>query len=159
VVGATLPATPFISFNNGGITTGLEIDFIPPGFHGTAGCSASPPAAGQVCTPAGSPFSLQNFSATTSIMIWQFSGILDDSGIPWTGVFSSAFVTLPYQGVLAQIAVSGFVEATFSGLIVIPAPEPGTLPSSALGAAMLLSAAVLRRRLNARAPAAVCRPR
>jgi hypothetical protein len=38
---------PFMSFNNGGVTTQLLLTFIAPGIDGPAGCAASPPAAEQ----------------------------------------------------------------------------------------------------------------
>jgi hypothetical protein len=107
-----------------GITTVLEIDFIPPGINGSAGCSASPPAAGQMCTPMGSLFNLQNLTATSSTFSWRFQGATNDSIATWTGIFSSQFNDLPFQTVLANLATNGFASNTFSGEITLVIPEP-----------------------------------
>jgi hypothetical protein len=152
VDGAGFPATPFMSFVNGGVTTVLEINFIPPGINGTAGCSASPPAAGQVCTPAGSLFNLQNLTATSSTATFRFQGVTNDSSSTWTGIFASSFNTLPYQSVLAAFAANGFGSDTFQGQITLtagpPVPEPGTTSLLMLGSGMIGFATLLRRLSN-----------
>jgi len=102
------PPQTFMSFNNAGVTTVLLINFIPPGINGAAGCAATPPAAGQQCTPPGSLFNLQNLTATSSIVSWQFSGITNDTpGVVWSGTFTSQFNTQPFQTVLANLAANG----------------------------------------------------
>jgi hypothetical protein len=83
-VGTLFPPAPFMTFNNAGITTALDIDFIPAGVNGTAQCGL-PPAPGQLCTPPGSLFNLQNLTATSSSVGWRFQGITNDSASTWTG--------------------------------------------------------------------------
>jgi len=154
VDGAGFPATPFMSFVNGGVTTVLEINFIPPGINGTAGCSASPPAAGQVCTPAGSLFNLQNLTATSSTATFRFQGVTNDSSSTWTGIFASQFNTLPFQSVLAALTTNGFGSNTFSGQITLtpgPAvPEPDPMTLTGCGLSLVLFSAALRRRFGRR---------
>lgn len=117
----------------------------PAGFNGAGGCSASPPAAGQTCTPPGSLFNLQNLTATSSSATWRFQGITNDSIATWTGIFSSQFSDLPFQTAIANLAANGFVSNTFSGEITLTLPEPGTLSFLALGAGMIACAIFLRR--------------
>jgi hypothetical protein len=139
-------ATPFMSFNNGGVTTVLEINFIPAGINGVAGCSATPPAAGQVCTPAGSLFNLQNLTATSSTVGWLFQGVTNDSSATWTGIFTSQFNNIPFQTVLAAVSTNGFESNTFAGQITLTiVPEPGTLSFLLLGTGMIGCATLLRR--------------
>uniref|UniRef100_Q01SE8 PEP-CTERM protein-sorting domain-containing protein n=1 Tax=Solibacter usitatus (strain Ellin6076) TaxID=234267 RepID=Q01SE8_SOLUE len=144
VVGSTFPPTPFMSFNNGGVTTVLEMNFIAPGFFPAAGCFA-PPAPGQLCTPVGSFFNFQNITSTSSIATWSFSGITNDGLSAWTASFASLFST-SYQDVLANVTSSGFVSNPFGGtgiaslagdaaapsalttITLTPIPEPATLP-------------------------------
>jgi hypothetical protein len=141
-------AVNFISFNNGGITTILRLNSFPLGINGPAGCTATPPAAGQMCTIAGSPFNLQNLTATSSTATFTMGGNTNDSGSTWTGIFASQFNTIPYQTVLQQLGTNGFVSNTFSGqitLVAAPVPEPGTMPFLLLGAGMIACATLLRR--------------
>src|SRR2546423_4354754 len=51
--GSAFPPITFIHFNSPLAATypNLNLNFIFAGINGTAGCSASPPAPGQLCTP------------------------------------------------------------------------------------------------------------
>lgn len=141
------PPAPFMAFNNAGITTALEIDFIAAGINGSAGCGATPPAAGQLCTPPGSLFNLQNLTATSSIASWTFQGVTNDNPlVTWNGTFTSQLNTAPFQTVLAALSTNGFVSNTFSGQITLSIiPEPGTVSFLLLGIGMIGCATLLRR--------------
>jgi hypothetical protein len=143
----SFPAVNFISFLNGGVTTILRLNSFPLGINPPAGCAAMPPAAGQTCTLPGSPFNLQNLTATSSTATFSMGGITNDSTSTWTGTFSSQFNTIPYQTVLSNLAANGFVSNTFAGQItlVVPVPEPGTIPFLLLGTGMIGCAMLLRR--------------
>ena len=104
------------------------------------------PAPGQMCTPPGSLFNLQNLTATSSSVSWRFQGITNDSASTWTGTFTSQFNTVPFQTVLADLAANGFVSNTFAGQITLVAiPEPETLSFLLLGSGMIVCATLLRR--------------
>jgi hypothetical protein len=141
------PPVPFLSFANGGVSTVLEINFIPPGINGSADCSASPPAAGQMCTPPGSLFNLQNLTATSSTASWRFQGVTNDNpSVMWNGIFTSQFNNVPFQTVEAALATNGFVSNTFAGQITLTIiPEPGTVSFLLLGTGMIACATLLRR--------------
>jgi hypothetical protein len=144
----SFPAVNFISFSNAGITTVLMLNSFPLGVNGPGQC-ASPPAAGQMCTVPGSPFNLQNLTATSSTATFRMGGTTNDSTSTWTGIFASQFNTIPYQTVLANLSTNGFVSNTFNGQITLVAPstvpEPGTAPFLLLGAGMIACATLLRR--------------
>jgi PEP-CTERM motif len=145
----SFPAVNFISFTNAGITTVLRVNSFPLGINSPAGCAATPPAAGQTCSIPGSPFNLQNLTATASTATFTMGGITNDSSSTWTGIFASQFNTIPYQTLLSQLSTNGFVSNTFSGQITLVAPtttpEPGTMPFLLLGAGMIAGATFLRR--------------
>jgi len=141
------PPVPFLSFNNGGISTVLNIDFIPAGINGSAGCTATSPAAGQTCTPPGSLFNLQNLTATSSTASWRFQGVANDNPVVvWNGIFTSQFNNVPFQTVEAALSANGFVSNTFAGQITLTLiPEPDTISFLLLGSAMMAGANLLSR--------------
>lgn len=166
VVGsAGFPAQLFMSFNNGGVTTQLDINQIEPGIYSSSAC-LSAPLSGQQCTLPGSLFNFVNnpppspagtpcngeCQATAS---WAFDGVT--SGNPgtqssWVGNFTSQFpVGTPYQSVFAELQAKGYVSNTFSGTItLIPpvttfTPEPGSMVLM-IGAGMIGLSFLWRRR-------------
>uniref|UniRef100_Q026P2 Uncharacterized protein n=1 Tax=Solibacter usitatus (strain Ellin6076) TaxID=234267 RepID=Q026P2_SOLUE len=140
------PPVPLMSFLNAGINTVLELTSFPLGINGAAGCLAVIPAAGQVCTPPGSPFNLQNLTATSSTVTFKMGGVSLDGTSVWTGIFASQFNNIPFQTVLNSLATNGFAANTFSGQITLSAvPEPGSLSFLLLGSGMIASATLLRK--------------
>jgi PEP-CTERM motif len=142
-VGVPFPPQDFINFV---VTPGLpalDVDFIPMGNGGAAGCSA--PASGtvppQTCTPpipGGSPVTFQNNdvngTVTGSSATWTLSGVTSDGLSTWNAVFTSQFVGQSYQQVLATFATVGSVTASYSANVTVSAiPEPTTLLLGGLG--------------------------
>jgi hypothetical protein len=162
IVGA-FPAVPFISFNNGGVTTTLLINTIFPGVDNSADCGAAP-LSGQTCTLPGSFVNFQNNpppspagtpcgTGCQATATFSFQGVTSGNPNPqeiWTGNFTSQFpLGSSYQAVIAGLATNGFAFNTFSGTISLaPAPtvsEPG--PLSMIGTGLIGIAVLLRRRL------------
>jgi hypothetical protein len=128
--------TPFITFDVAPLPA-LMLNFISAGIDGSAGCSASPAAAGQICTPpnpGGSPFNFQNLSATQSTASFIFSGVTADGLSDWSATFTSQFNNMNFQQVLATLAASNTVTNTYSAAVTVtPIPPVNTPePTSAL---------------------------
>jgi hypothetical protein len=154
VGGAGFAPSPFMTFNNGGITTSLLINFIDPGIYSSANCFSAP-ISGQQCTLPGSPFNFVNNSPPSvgnpcgdlcqATATWVFEGVTSE-GNKWVGNFTSQFpLGKDYQEVFSDLATTGFVSNTFSGTItLIPTPEPATMGLT--GGALLLAGLCLRRK-------------
>jgi hypothetical protein len=128
-VGTTFANTPFITFDVVP-EPGLLLNRLNAGIDGTAGCTASPAAAGQVCTPpnpGGSPFNFQNLSATQSTASFIFSGVTADGLSTWSATFTSQFNNMSFQQVLASLAASGSVSNSYSANVTVT-PIPVTTP-------------------------------
>lgn len=143
-VGSTFPPIQFITFDVGPALPALDINFIWPGFGGTAACSA-PPAVGQTCTPpnpGGSPFTFTNNpppATPQSSAQWDFSGITSDGLSSWNAIFTAQF-NKPFQTVLAAFGPggSGSVTNTYSATVTVSLiPEPGTIALFAGGLALV----------------------
>jgi hypothetical protein len=136
----------------------ITATYLYAGIYGSAGCTAFPPAAAQVCTPDVpeiSPFNLENFSATTSQAGFHFDGLEVDSTtgdtVPVTGFFTAPFAAQPFQSVLATVLGGGTVSDTFSfQLVAAPIPEPGTLPLLLAGLGLIWSGKSRKRKYSSR---------
>ena len=146
----TFAAAPNITFT---------LNFLLAGFDGAAGCTATPPAAGQVCTPNApdqSPFNLQNLSTSSSSASFQFLGTEVDSStgqtIGITGTFTTPFTTLNFQQVLAEVAAGTPVVTSFSADITTVAatttPEPSTLLEFIMGFGLVGLSVVYRKKFK-----------
>lgn len=122
----------------------LDLTFIHLGGFGSAGCTASPPASGQGCTPnfpalitpanpqGISPFNLANNSATSSTLSFSVQGnyVSGATSTPFNGVFSMTFTNLNFQQMLSTWNSGGLVTGTYSAFFTAtPAsvPEPMTI--------------------------------
>jgi hypothetical protein len=141
-VGTTFANTPFITFDVVP-ESALLLNRLNAGIDGTAGCTASPAAAGQVCTPpnpGGSPFNFQNLSATQSTASFILSGVTADGLSTWSATFTSQFNNMSFQQVLASLAASGSVSNSYSANVTVtpipvstPEPTPAFMLACGLG--------------------------
>lgn len=135
-VGTAFVPTLFLSFDANPTLSPLDINFISAGIDGSAGCAASTPAAGQLCTPSlpgfPSAFNFSNDPLSQSTATWDVSGVSADGLESWSGMFTSQF-TVPFQTVLGAFAPggSGSVTNSYSATInvseVSAVPEPSTI--------------------------------
>jgi len=165
VVGSTFAPTTFLTFNNGGVTTALDINFIDPGIYTAALCGAAAKV-GQQCTLPGSLFSFVNNGPPANGAPCGVNGCQAEanfvlqgmtSGNPgaqstWAANLRSGFPTgVPYQTVFSELASQGYVSNTYSGTITLFAPstvpEPGTMVFFLTGAGLIGLCALLRRRM------------
>jgi len=135
----------------------ITLTYLAPGIDGSAGCAASPPAAGQLCTPSGSPANLQNLSSTSSVLTFSIDGVEVDSTthdtVPVIGSFSALFTTESYQSVLADIGGGGTVPASFGAQFstvgtIATVPEPSTLAGSMIAMGVIAIGLIRRKRFN-----------
>lgn len=130
----------------------MTLEFFDPGVFSSALCGA-PAAAGQSCTPPGSPFNLANATARSSTISFSVRGTATDGSgdppSPFLGTFTTQFSNRNYQEVLAIIAGGNSVGASFSANFVFTAiPEPSTIALVLLGGVAIFAGS--RRRLRSR---------
>jgi PEP-CTERM motif len=128
-------------------TLSLTLTALPVGPFGSAQCGLAA-AAGQTCTPTGSPLSFANFDTgfgLSSLVSFAVSGTATDGAgtAPFTGIFTAQFIGMSYQSVLATLAGGGTVMTSYSASFDV-VPEPGTL--MLVGAALATLAMGRRRR-------------
>lgn len=157
-VGTPFTAQSFISFTSDPSLSALLTNFIFQGIDGSAGCTATPPAAGQLCTPSSPAGYLQalNFQnipspfGTAASVSWDLSGVSADGTEIWGAIFTSQFNT-PFQTVLATIASDGSLTTSYSATFTIlgnpisTAPEPSTIALLGVGLLGLIGAARRKR--------------
>lgn len=155
-VASTFTAVPFMTIAGVGA---LNINYIYQGVYSSSGCTTTPAAPGQTCTPnqfaAGgkSPFSFTNNpppDAPTSSAQFVFAGVTSD-GAQWNAIFTTQF-SVPFQTVLAafQNGGSGQVpNVTYSANVTVsPVPEPSSIGMFGAGLGLLAFAGFSRRRAN-----------
>jgi hypothetical protein len=128
------PVSKFIVF---AAAPNISITFtvLDAGIDGAAGCTVSPAAAGQLCTPdipAQSPFNFQNTSATSTTLGFDLEGFEVDSltgdTTPIDGIFT---IQLPesFQDALEAINSGQTLTPAFAASFSTPnstVPEPDT---------------------------------
>jgi hypothetical protein len=133
----------------------ITLTFLDPGIDAAAGCSASPAAAGQLCTPTGSPLDFQNTSASTATATFIISGLEVDSTtsatVPIDGVFTMP-LNESFQQLLATMGSGGTVTTSFSASLETESspppsvPEPTTWTFISIGAAGMFLLRLIRLR-------------
>jgi hypothetical protein len=162
--GTVLDVPDFMTFSAAPNIT-ITLTFLAPGIFGSAGCSSTPPATGQGCTPSvlggQSPLSLENLSGNSSIASFSLSGSEVDSltgdTVPVLGVFTVPLSSQNFQQLLATTADGGTVTSSFAAQFTTEgspetAPESGTLSMMAIGIIAIGMMGLLRSR-SARATA------
>ena len=138
----TMPGSTFLTGFSSVPGATLDVNSLGPGVFGTAGCTAAP-AAGEICTPTGSPYDFVDLPAgtgfDTSLSI-SISGTAVNTATgetsPFTGTITSQFAG-SYQALLSTLGGGGSDSSSFSATFVVdggdgsggstPAPEPGSL--------------------------------
>lgn len=154
-VGTPFTAQPFLSFDADSTLSPLLINYIFAGISSPAGCTATPPAPGQTCTPslpgATSPFNFTNNPSGIGIfssVSWSVQGVSADGSETWSGLFTSQFPE-SFQAVLATLLAPGgsdSVTSSYSAVIDVsgtpipPVPEPSSLLLCASGLLALVCA-------------------
>jgi hypothetical protein len=113
-------------------TTSFTLQFIAPGVSGAGSCGLAP-AAGQICTPAGSAYNFANLPGGSSVSFEVAGEAIDGlDSTPFTGVITAQFAGQSFQSVLATLAGGGSAAASFSATFTV-IPEPAALGLLALG--------------------------
>jgi hypothetical protein len=145
-------AFAFFTASTGLVT--FDLTHIDPGTGTLAGCSDN--TVGNVCTPAGSPFTLSQVTATSvgfafSIEGWAYTGTSDTGESPAQALFTGQQVPGTITGVLSALETNGSFSNSYSSTFSVTeaeTPEPGTLGMFLIGAG-LLGMGVLRSRRQA----------
>jgi len=147
--GPGLPLTTFITFTAepGWNITLTELN---AGTDSTA-CNGS----SEFCTPAGSPFDLQNENSATqtsgNVLVGftfagtETDGLGDTSAV--SGTFSTTFSNTSYQAILADLEAGDSIVSSANATIgVVSTPEPASIYLLLVGSAMMMGSAAYRRR-------------
>jgi hypothetical protein len=149
------PVGENISVANFLILQGSPFDFtlnrILPGIGTEAGCTNTP---GDVCTPAGSPFTITNLQEGGSQIGFRVNGVVSDATpgtSDYTATFTVTFDQLTAANILTQIVETGWVQSSHSGtwnVSAAPIPEPSTLSLLGGGVLLVLASRFRRRKLS-----------
>lgn len=137
----------------------FTLTYVFGGIDGTAGCSANPATftPGTVCSPAGTPYNLQDLVSTlgnnTSSASFVVEGVLDNSGTdtPASITFSSASTGKSLEQILFD-QENGIPDTiTFGAQLITGTSTPPTVPEPAtsslmLGAGLVLVGCMFRNR-------------
>jgi hypothetical protein len=147
--GTSVDFSNFITFSNGWSVTLTTLEM---GTDGTTGCGGTP-AAGQICTPTGSPFNLENQGSPLGVVAsFAFDGTITDGTTtdPVNGNFTETLSGTNLQTILADLAGGEAIATSDASSLTItgsPAsvPEPTTLTLAGVGFALIALGALSRR--------------
>jgi hypothetical protein len=140
---------PFLTFVNSPVT--FSITNVFPGVDGTGGCSdnVANEANGNICTPAGTPFNLQDIApdGTDSSATFVVYGNLISGGMdtPATITFTASSTGKSLEQLLFDQEHGTADVITYGAQLQTIAPEPAT-HSLMLAACFLLAGSMFRRR-------------
>jgi hypothetical protein len=104
------------------------------------------------CTPAGTPFNLQNEGGGQVLVGFAFLGTATDGSGNLSnvaGTFSTTFSNTDYQIILADLAASQSVVSSANATIgvtpITTTPEPASIYLLLLGSALMMGSAAYRR--------------
>jgi hypothetical protein len=151
-VGTTVSVPDFMTFSS---APNLELTLteLPAGTFGSSSCSAAA-AAGQTCTPPGTPYDLTNQTATSSTASFTVDGYLTDTNnpgvqTPFTGIFTTQFEGMNFQQVVATIEGGGTVDASYSATFTATAtPEPASMLTMLSGGLLLIGVGAFGKKLR-----------
>jgi hypothetical protein len=153
-VGASLPLSHFISFTAQPLWD-ITLTEVLPGVFGGGGCTGPTSAlVGTTCSLPGSPFNLTNLGGNQVSAAFSYIGRASDGAGNFTnisGSFQTTFSNTTIQGIVAALAAGQAVVTTGSGTLAAtaaPVPEPGSTSMAAIGGALLMLSAAVRRRLR-----------
>lgn len=134
-------------------TVSVSLNLVLSGLYSAAACGAAP-AAGQSCTPTGTPFNLTNLTTTSSFASFGIQGTVLDTASPGqtsslSGLFTAQFADMNYQTLLTQVGGGGALATTYSASFTATpnaVPEPTSLSFLGLG---VLALGALRYRKGA----------
>jgi len=144
--GPGLPLTSFITFT---AQPGWNITLteLLPGNDSTL-CNGTL----STCTPAGSPFDLQNEGGGQVLVGFAFMGTATDglgNSSTVDGTFSTTFSNTSYSAILADLnageSIVSSANATIGVTPITSAPEPASIYLLLLGSALLMGSAAYRR--------------
>lgn len=150
-VGASLPLSHFISFTAQPLWD-ITLTEVLPGIFGSGGCNSA--AVGATCSLPGSPFNLTNLAGNQVSAAFSYIGRASDGAGNFTnisGSFQTTFSNTTIQAIVAALAAGQAVVTTGSGTLAAtaaPVPEPGSTSMAAIGGALLMLSAAVRRRLR-----------
>jgi len=131
----------------------FSLSNVAAGSFSPAGCAIPVAAAGQTCSPPGTPFNLANLDngagGLNTSAAFNVGGTVTHgtASNPYTGIFTAQFANTSYQDLSAQIDAGGTIPVSYSLTIQAAStvPEPATIGLMASGLAALVVVARRRR--------------
>ncbi len=122
------------------------------GTYSSANCFVTP-AAGQTCSPAGTPYNLSNLTANTSSLVLNVYGFFTNTSTgesnTATGVFTVSNSGSNYQTLLNTIIGGGSVTLSYGAQFTSNVPEPSTTVLTAfLGLGMVIAGTTFQNKLR-----------
>ncbi len=154
-VGTTVNVPDFMTFV-GAPNLELTLTELPAGTFSSSSCGL-PAAAGQTCTPPGTPYDLTNQTATSSTASFTVDGYLTDTNNPgvqtaFTGIFTTQFEDMSLQQVVAAIeggqTVDASYSATFTAVSPTATPEPASMLTMLSGGLLLIGVGAFGKKLR-----------